>query len=63
MVGKEGKNEVKLIVQPDDGVKPVVEAIRKARKSIDIVIFRFDRQEVEKALQAAVAARRVSART
>jgi len=46
---------VKLIVQPDDGVKPVVEAIRKARKSIDIVIFRFDRQEVEKALQAAVA--------
>ena len=45
---------MKLIVQPDDGVKPVVEAIKKARKSIDIVIFRFDRQEVEKALHAAV---------
>ena len=45
---------MKLIVQPDDGVKPVVEAIKKARKSIDIVIFRFDRQEIEKALHAAV---------
>ena len=45
---------MKLIVQPDDGVKPIVEAIQKARKSIDIVIFRFDRVEVEKALHAAV---------
>jgi cardiolipin synthase len=45
---------VKLIIEPDDGVAPVVKAIRKARKSLDIVIFRFDRGEVEKALAGAV---------
>jgi cardiolipin synthase len=45
---------VKLIIQPGDGVAPVVRAIRKARKTIDIVIFRFDRAEVEKALDEAV---------
>jgi cardiolipin synthase len=45
---------VKLIIQPGDGVAPVVRAIQKARKSIDIVIFRFDRAEVEKALDDAV---------
>jgi phosphatidylserine/phosphatidylglycerophosphate/cardiolipin synthase-like enzyme len=46
---------VNLIVQPDDGVTPIVTAIRDARKTIDMVIFRFDRPEIEKALQAAVA--------
>jgi cardiolipin synthase len=46
---------VKLIIQPGDGVAPIVRAIQKARKTIDIVIFRFDRDEVEQALQAAVA--------
>jgi cardiolipin synthase len=46
---------VKLIIQPDDGVAPVVRAIDRARKTIDIVIFRFDRDEIEKALHAAVA--------
>jgi len=45
---------VKLIIQPDAGVKPVVAAIRKAKKTLDIVIFRFDRPEIEKALDAAV---------
>jgi cardiolipin synthase len=45
---------VQLIVQPEAGVVPVVKAIRAARKSIDIFIFRFDRVEVEKALAAAV---------
>jgi phosphatidylserine/phosphatidylglycerophosphate/cardiolipin synthase-like enzyme len=46
---------VKLIIQPDDGVAPVVQAIDKAKKTIDVVIFRFDREEIEKALHAAVA--------
>ena len=46
---------MKLIIQPDDGVTPLLKALRRARKSIDIVIFRFDRADVEKALQAAVA--------
>ena len=34
---------MKLIIQPGDGVAPVVRAIDKAKKTIDIVIFRFDR--------------------
>jgi cardiolipin synthase A/B len=45
---------VKLIIQPDDGLLPLLKAIRRARKTIDIVIFRFDRAELEKALEAAV---------
>src|SRR5919107_3979239 len=34
---------------------PLLKAVRKARKTIDVVIFRFDRVELEKALEAAVA--------
>ncbi len=45
---------MKLIIQPDAGVLPVVEAIKKARKTIDVVIFRFDLNVVEKALADAV---------
>jgi phosphatidylserine/phosphatidylglycerophosphate/cardiolipin synthase-like enzyme len=45
---------VKLIIQPDDGIAPLLTAIKRAKKSIDIVIFRFDRVELEKALAAAV---------
>ena len=45
---------MKLIVQPEAGVVPVVKAIKAAKKSIDIFIFRFDRDEVEKSLAAAV---------
>jgi len=45
---------MKLIVQPDSGVSQVLEAIRKARKSIDILIFRFDIHELRKALAQAV---------
>jgi phosphatidylserine/phosphatidylglycerophosphate/cardiolipin synthase-like enzyme len=54
VVGKEAEGQVKLIIQPDDGAKPIVQAIRKAKKTLDIVIFRFDRTEIEKALDAAV---------
>jgi phosphatidylserine/phosphatidylglycerophosphate/cardiolipin synthase-like enzyme len=46
---------VKLIIQPDDGLTPILKAVRGARKSIDIVIFRFDRPELETAIEAAVA--------
>jgi cardiolipin synthase len=45
---------VKLIIQPEAGVVPIVKAIKAAKKTIDIFIFRFDRDEVEKALAAAV---------
>ena len=46
---------MKLIIQPDEGVTPIVKAIKSAKKALDIVIFRFDRPEVEKALGQAVA--------
>ena len=45
---------MQLIIQPDAGVMPIVKAIRSARKKIDIFIFRFDSDEIEKALAAAV---------
>jgi cardiolipin synthase len=45
---------VKLIVEPDAGVAPIVKAIKAAKKTLDVVIFRFDRSEVEKALAQAV---------
>ena len=45
---------MQLIIQPEAGAVPIVKAIRTARKKIDIFIFRFDRDEIEKALAAAV---------
>jgi len=44
---------VKLLIQPEDGVAPLVAAIKKAKKSVHIVIFRFDRAELEAALKDA----------
>jgi len=54
--GGAGENEQKmhLLVQPRDGVAPLISAIKKARKSIELVIFRFDRKDIEQALEAAV---------
>jgi cardiolipin synthase A/B len=46
---------VKLIIQPDDGLEPILQAIRKANTRIDILIFRLDRDELIKALSEAVA--------
>ena len=45
---------MKLIIQPDAGIAPVVTAIKQAKKSIDILIFRFDRGEIARALESAV---------
>ncbi len=45
---------MKLLIQPEDGIAPLLEALDKAKKSIRILIFRFDRPEIEKALVAAV---------
>lgn len=44
---------MKLIVQPDAGIGPLLKAIKRARRTIDIVIFRFDLDALEKALIAA----------
>ena len=46
---------MKLIVQPEAGIAPIVTAIKQARKSIDVLIFRLDRVEIARALEAAVA--------
>jgi cardiolipin synthase A/B len=45
---------LKLITQPESGVAPIVQAIRRAKRSVHICIFRFDRAEIEKALATAV---------
>jgi phosphatidylserine/phosphatidylglycerophosphate/cardiolipin synthase-like enzyme len=45
---------MKLIIQPDDGVEPILKAIRKARKFVDVLIFRLDRADIARELQAAV---------
>jgi phosphatidylserine/phosphatidylglycerophosphate/cardiolipin synthase-like enzyme len=42
------------MVQPGDGVMPTVKAINKAKERVEILIFRFDRSEIEKALVNAV---------
>jgi cardiolipin synthase A/B len=44
---------LKLIAQPADGTAPLVKAINQAKKSIEIVIFRFDQADLEHALEAA----------
>jgi len=46
---------VKLIYQPRDGAAPLLTAIKKVKKSIDIAIFRFDRTDIEAELKAAAA--------
>jgi phosphatidylserine/phosphatidylglycerophosphate/cardiolipin synthase-like enzyme len=45
---------MRLLVQPGDGVAPLVKAIHDAKKTIEILIFRFDRVEIETALVKAV---------
>ena len=46
---------MKLIIEPADGVAPLLAAIKRARKSVEIAIFRLDRKDVEMALKAAAA--------
>jgi phosphatidylserine/phosphatidylglycerophosphate/cardiolipin synthase-like enzyme len=46
---------VKLIIQPEAGIAPIAQAIRAAKRSVAIAIFRFDRAEIEKSLATAVA--------
>ena len=45
---------MELIVQPDDGIDPIVEAVKTAERRVDILIFRFDKPSLEKALGDAV---------
>jgi phosphatidylserine/phosphatidylglycerophosphate/cardiolipin synthase-like enzyme len=45
---------MELIIQTKDGLTPLVGAIKKATKQIDITIFRFDARELQRALESAV---------
>lgn len=45
---------MQLLVQPDDGAAPLLEAIESARADIDVYIFRLTHPEVEAALRQAV---------
>jgi len=46
---------VKLIIEPADGVAPLLVAINRAKTSVEIAIFRLDRRDIELALKAAAA--------
>jgi phosphatidylserine/phosphatidylglycerophosphate/cardiolipin synthase-like enzyme len=46
---------MRLIIEPDDGVAPLLTAIKGAKTSAEIVIFRFDHDELESALSSAAA--------
>src|SRR5215472_948956 len=43
-----------LLLQPGDGVMPLVKGITTAQHTVEILIFRFDRREIERALANAV---------
>ena len=45
---------MKLLIQPGDGITALLSGLRNAKKSIEIVIFRLDKREIENALKAAV---------
>ena len=45
---------MQLLVEPDNGVFPILNAIHKARRTIDMHIFRLAYKDIEKAIAAAV---------
>jgi len=45
---------MKLIVEPEGGIGPILDAIAQAKTAIDIVIFRLDCRSVTRGLEAAV---------
>lgn len=46
---------MQVIIQPRDGIEPLLEGINQATESIEIIIYRLDRLEIEQALVAAAA--------
>ncbi len=45
---------MELMVQPEDGLTPILTALKKAKNRIELTIFRFDTKELQKALEQAV---------
>jgi len=48
-----GGSNLKLLIQPHDGVAPLLAGIKSAKKSIDILIFRLDLKDLEVSLKTA----------
>ncbi len=46
---------MRVIIQPRDGIEPLLEGINQAQESVEIVIYRLDRLEIEQALVEAAA--------
>jgi cardiolipin synthase len=46
---------VNVLVQPDDGVNSILTAINRAKKTVEVVIFRLDRKQIEEAIRSAAA--------
>ncbi len=46
---------MRVIIQPRDGVEPLIEGIGQAKTSVEIIIYRLDRLEIEQALIEAAA--------
>lgn len=49
------RKTVRVIIQPRDGIEPLLEAINQATDSVEIIIYRLDRLEIEQALVVAAA--------
>src|SRR5947207_3028792 len=45
---------MELLVQPNDGLTSIITAMKKAKATIELTIFRFDVKELQKALEQAV---------
>ena len=52
---------MRLLIQPEDGVRPLLDAIGGAKRRLDLYVFRLDHEAVERALRDAVR-RRVTVR-
>jgi polyphosphate kinase len=46
---------MQVIIQPRDGIEPFLEGIKQAKESVEIILYRLDRLEIEQELVAAAA--------
>src|SRR5499433_3738843 len=46
---------MQVIIQPRDGIEPFLQGIRRAEESIEVILYRLDRLEIEQELVAAAA--------
>jgi cardiolipin synthase len=52
--GDQEGTRMKLIIEPEDGKAPLLAALKSAKKTIEIAIFRFDQGDIETLLKTAV---------